>query len=285
MDPTLTSWLHLIVRWFHVFAGMLWIGSTWHFGWLNRRFQEEEDKSGAEGETAQVWMVHSGALSVAERRKQPERVPHTLNWFRYEALFTWASGMALLTLVYYLGGVMVELESDLSVGAAIGMSLCLLVVSWLVYDLLWISPLGRNAILGGAVSYGLAVAMAYGLTEVFTGRAAYIHVGAVFGTLMTANVWFRILPAQRQMIAAVREGRLADPAFGERALVRSNHNTYMVVPVVFIMLSSHYPVATYGNLYNWQVLSVLILAGWGLSHWLKSWLSWARRPPRNAISS
>jgi uncharacterized membrane protein len=283
INPTISEWLNLLVRWFHVFAGILWIGTTYFFTWLDGRFSAQEGNRRGDEKT-QVWMVHSGGFYVVEKEKKPGI--HTLHWFRYEALFTWLSGMVLLILLYYastallidpdvrdsfvqrynglLGG-RLERVFDLSAhfeGFAIAVGVFVLVFGWIVYDLLAQSPLVKREVLFAALSYILLVATAFGLTCVFSGRAAYIHVGALMGTIMAANVWMRILPAQRKMIAAVKAGKEPDQNLALRAKLRSKHNTFMVVPVVFIMISNHFPVATYGSINNWIVLAVLILVGW-----------------------
>lgn len=260
IDPYVGEWLNLIARWFHVFAGILWIGTTYYFTWLDGRLSEEE-KGAKDGEKPEVWMVHSGGFYVVEKRKKPETRP--LHWFRWEAAFTWLSGMFLLVLVYYMGGGMVDADVlDIGVGAAVAVGVGALLVGGIVYDVLVRTPLVKNDWLFAAVAYALVVGVCYGLTRVMSGRAAYIHVGAMFGTIMAANVWMHILPAQRRMIAATRKGRQPDAALAARAKLRSKHNTFMVVPLVFTMISNHYPVATYGSEYNWLVLSALILAGW-----------------------
>ncbi|OLD58680.1 MAG: hypothetical protein AUI33_17335 [Ignavibacteria bacterium 13_1_40CM_2_61_4] len=152
--------------------------------------------------------------------------------------------------------------NNISVGAAIALGIGLLIVAWVVYDLMMISPLGKNEKLFAVISYVMIVAITYGLTRMLSGRAAYIHVGAMFGTIMAANVWMRILPAQKKMIAALKEGRKPDDALSAQAKLRSKQNTFIVVPTVFIMISNHFPGVTYGERYNWAILSVLILLGW-----------------------
>jgi uncharacterized membrane protein len=259
LDPSLNEWLNLFARWFHVFAGILWIGTTYYFTWLDARLSEAEASNS--NEPAQVWMVHSGGFYVVNKRKTPGT--ETLHWFRWEAALTWLSGLFLLVLVYYMGGALVDADvRDISVATAIGFSLSLLVVAWLVYDLLMLSPLARHEVAFAALAYALLVGCAYLLTHVLSGRAAYLHMGAMLGTLMAANVWLRILPAQRRMIAATRAGQAPDAALAARAKLRSKQNTYMVVPTVFTMISNHFPTATYGSRYNWLILSVLILVGW-----------------------
>ncbi len=259
MSYNLSEWLNLFIRWFHVFAGILWIGQTFLFTWMDRTLNREQS----------LWMVHSGGFYVVERQRTPKVLPQTLHWFRWEAAMTWFSGMALLVVVYYLGGLM-DTAAAGGVLVSVFIGVMLLAVAWVVYDALWTSPLARSEAAGAVASYLLLVAVAFGLTHVMTGRTAYIHVGAMLGTLMTANVWVRILPFQRKMVAAAKQGSEPDMSLGERAKQRTKHNNYMVVPVVLIMISNHFPVATYGNQYNWIVLSVLILVGWLAAKALRS---------------
>jgi uncharacterized membrane protein len=264
LDPTLSEWLNLLFRWVHVFAGIMWVGTTYYFTWLDARLTEEEKAAINTGVTPQVWMVHSGGFYVVERRKVPDLVSRTLHWFRWEAATTWLSGFALLVLIYYLGGgVLIDPDvRELSVGVAVAIGIGAILAGGLVYDVMMMSPLGRNEKLFAVVAYALIVALSYGLTQVFSARAAYIHVGALFGTIMAANVWMHILPSQKRMIAALKEGRKPDERLAAQAKLRSKQNTFMAVPVVFIMISHHYPGVTYGDRYNWIILSVLILLGW-----------------------
>jgi len=264
INPTLSEWLNLILRWIHAFAGIMWVGTTYYFTWLDARLTEEEKAVANTGNAAQVWMVHSGGFYVVERRKVPDLVSRTLHWFKWEAGTTWLSGFALLVVVYYLGGgALIDADvRNMSLGVAVGIGVAVIAVGWVVYDLLMLSPLGRNELLFALVAYGLIVALAYSLTQVFSGRASYIHVGATLGTIMAANVWMRILPAQKKMIAALNEGRKPDERLAAQAKLRSKQNTFMAVPVVFIMISNHFPGVTYGERYNWLILAVLVLAGW-----------------------
>jgi uncharacterized membrane protein len=264
INPTISEWLNLIARWVHVFAGIMWVGTTYYFTWLDARLSEEEQVVSVTGEPAQIWMVHSGGFYVVEKRKVPDLLSRTLHWFRWEAATTWLSGMVLLILSYYIGsGALVDRDvSDISIGAAIALGVGLLIVAWLVYDLMMISLLGQSEKAFAVIAYILVVAVAYGLTKVLSGRAAYIHVGAMFGTIMAANVWMRILPAQKKMIAAIKDGRIPDRTLAAQAKLRSKQNTFMVVPLVLIMISNHFPSVTYGDRNNWAVLAVLILVGW-----------------------
>ena len=264
IDPTISEWLNLILRWIHVFAGIMWVGTTYYFTWLDARLSEEEKAVANTGTVAQIWMVHSGGFYVVEKRKVPDLASRTLHWFRWEAGTTWLSGFGLLVLVFYLGGgALIDPDVyELTLAKAVGIGIGLLIAGWLIYDLVMISPLGRNEKLVAVIFYALLVATAFGLTRIFSGRAAYIHVGALMGTIMAANVWMRILPAQKKMIAAINEGRKPDDALSGQAKLRSKQNTFMAVPVVFIMISNHFPGVTYGDRYNWLILAALILAGW-----------------------
>lgn len=278
INPTLSEWLNLILRWIHVFAGIMWVGTTYYFTWLDARLTEEEKAVAntnwgpqrdspagvVAGNAAQIWMVHSGGFYVVEKRKVPDLVSRTLHWFRWEAGTTWLSGFALLVLVYYLGGgALVDRDvCDISVSTATALGLGVLVAGWLVYDLMMLSPLRKNEQAFAVIAYLMIVGTTYGLTRILSGRAAYIHIGAMMGTIMAANVWMRILPAQKKMIAAINEGRKPDDALSAQAKLRSKQNTFMAVPVVFLMISSHYPGVTYGERYSWAILAILILAGW-----------------------
>jgi uncharacterized membrane protein len=263
INPTLHEWLSLIARWIHVFAGIMWVGTTYYFTWLDARLTEEEKAVRATGQAAQLWMVHSGGFYMVEKRKVPDELSRKLHWFRWEAGTTWLSGMALLIIIYYLGGgALVDRDvSDISIGAAVGVGVGALVFGWLIYDLLMISPLGRNEKLFAVVAYILVVGAAYGLSRVLSGRAVYIHVGAIFGTIMAANVWMRILPAQKKMIEAIKAGQKPDEKLAAQAKLRSKQNTFMAVPLVFLMISNHYGGNTTGG-YDWTYLALFIPAGW-----------------------
>ena len=263
-DPTLSEWLNLVFRWVHVFAGIMWVGTTYYFTWLDARLTEEEKAALNTGVTPQVWMVHSGGFYVVERKKVPDLVSRTLHWFRWEAGTTWLSGFALLVLIYYLGGgALIDPDvREMKISVAVALGIGVIFAGGFIYDVMMLSPLGRNEKLFASVAYVLIVALSFGLTRIFSARAAYIHVGAMFGTIMAANVWMHILPAQKRMIAALNEGRKPDERLAAQAKLRSKQNTFMAVPVVFIMISHHYPGVTYGDRYNWIILSVLILLGW-----------------------
>lgn len=286
IDPTVSEWLNLILRWVHVFAGIMWVGTTYYFTWLDARLTEEEKAVLNTGAAAQVWMVHSGGFYVVERRKVPDLVSRTLHWFRWEAGTTWLSGMALLLVLFYIGGGSGLLDPDVrdsftsfmknSAGMtsfasflaaryevlAIVLGLVIIFFSAFVYDVLMRSPLRKSEQAFAAVAYLILVGIGFGLTRVLSARAAYIHVGAIMGTIMAANVWMHILPAQKKMIAALNDGLKPDDALSAQAKLRSKQNTFMAVPVVFLMISNHFPGVTYGERNAWVILAVLILAGW-----------------------
>jgi uncharacterized membrane protein len=263
VSSSIREWLNLGTRWFHVFAGIMWVGQTYYFTWLDGQFAKRDKMAPADQAPASVWMVHSGGFYTVDKRKSLAVVPGEVHWFRWEALMTWASGMALLLLAYYFGGGLIDADvADIPLGWAIAIGLAILALGWFAYDLSVRSPLGKSGTAFAFFSFIMTAAASWGLIHIFSGRAAYIHLGAMFGTIMAANVWLRILPAQRKMIAAAASGATFDSSLSAQAKLRSKHNTFMAVPVVFIMLSNHYPVATYGNRYSWEVLVGLVLTGW-----------------------
>lgn len=263
MEFSIREWLNLAVRWFHVFAGIMWVGQTYYFTWLDGQFTKMEKQATADGTAAGVWMVHSGGFYSVEKKKSLGVSAGQVRWFRWEALMTWIAGMVLLVLVYYLGAGLVDPDvANISKQAAIGIGLGALTAGWLIYDVAVQSALHRSPVAFAVFALVMTAVASWGLTHVFSGRAAYIHMGAIFGTIMTANVWFRILPAQRKMLASAASGATLDMSLGAQAKLRSKHNTFMAVPVVFLMLSNHYPVATYGNRYGWQMMILLVVVGW-----------------------
>jgi uncharacterized membrane protein len=261
VTSSIREWFNLLARWFHVFAAIMWVGQTYYFTWLDGRFNKLA-KNTVPNTSPSVWMVHSGGFYTVDRQKSLKVGSEQVNWFRWEALMTWLSGMVLLFLVYYSSGGLIDADvADISQARGIAIGLAVLGGGWIVYDLALRSPLGGSEAMFAAFSVLIIAVLAWGLTHVFSGRAAYIHLGAIFGTIMTANVWFRILPSQRKMIAAAAANKEFDASLGAQAKLRSKHNTFMAVPVVLIMISNHFPVATYGNKYGWEVLVVLILLG------------------------
>jgi uncharacterized membrane protein len=265
------EWLNLLVRWLHVITGIAWIGASFYFVWLDNNIRppaagSELAKKGVSGE---LWAVHGGGFYNPQKYLvAPAELPKELHWFKWEAYSTWLSGFALLTIVYYFNAqaMMVDRSvADLSSLQAIGLGLGSLVVGWTVYDLLCRSKLGQHDLAFGAVIFLFLVASAYVLTHFLSGRAAYIHVGAMIGTMMVANVLMLIIPGQRKIVNAMMAGQKPDPVHGLKAKQRSVHNNYFTLPVVFIMISNHYAM-TYRHEHAWLVLAVIMLAGVLIRH-------------------
>jgi len=264
----LGEWVNLALRWVHVVTGVAWIGTSFYFNWLNSRLAPPElSEPGVAGE---LWSVHGGGFyRVVKYTVAPGSLPRTLHWFKWEAYATWLSGIALLVLIYYLGAGVYLIDArvaGLGKGAAVAIGLGSLVIAWAVYDLLCRSPPGKVPLALAGALFLLGVAMAWGLTRLLSARAAYIHVGAALGTIMAANVFRVIIPSQREMVAAMAEGRSPNATLGRQAALRSLHNNYFTLPVLFVMVSSHYPM-TYGHRLNWLVLAGLTLVGVATRHW------------------
>ena len=270
MSSAIREWLNLGVRWFHVFAGILWVGQTYYFTWLDGQFSGA-GKSAADGKPSRVWMVHSGGFYSVDKQKSLGVNPGQVRWFRWEAMMTWLSGLVLLTLVYYASSGLTDPDvAEISQGRAIAIGVAVLVGGWAIYDFAVRSFLGKSETVFAAFAFLMTAAISWGLLRVFSARAAYLHVGALFGTIMTLNVWERILPAQRKMIAAAEKGAVFDAKLSAQAKLRSKHNTFVAVPVVFLMISNHFPVATYGNRYSWEILVGLTVTGWAAAKVIRS---------------
>jgi uncharacterized membrane protein len=264
LTSSISEWLNLLTRWFHVFAGIMWVGQTYYFTWLDGQLSKLE-KAAAQSASAppQLWMVHSGGFYTVQKQKSLGVSASQIHWFRWEAAMTWLSGMVLLVLVYYLGGALIDPDvANISQMEGTLIGLGVLAVGWAIYDFAVRSPIGRSERAFTVLAIIAIALLAWGLTHIFSGRGAYIHVGALFGTIMTLNVWMRILPNQRKMLAAAEAGTNFDPKLGAQSKMRTKHNTFLAVPTVFIMVSNHFPVASYGSSYNWEILVALVVAGW-----------------------
>lgn len=263
------EWLNLLVRWVHVLAAIMWVGDSFLFMWLDSHLsQPTKAREGAV--VGELWMTHSGGFYEVIKRKALTRdeLPAQLYWFKWESYTTWLSGFALLCVVYYGSGASLLLDpsvSDLTRTQATLISLALLPTAFILYEGLWATPLAKDNRLFAAVGLVLVSALAWWLTEHFSGRGAFLQLGATIGTVMAANVFFRIIPAQRHMLAATRAGTPVDTTFGLRAKGRSVHNHYLTLPVVFTMLSNHFPM-TYGHQHAWLVVAVFFVFGVSLKY-------------------
>jgi uncharacterized membrane protein len=261
------DWLNLLVRWTHLIAGIAWIGSSFYFIWLDAHLERAATPDPAVEGT--LWMVHSGGFYRVERRRiGPGQMPALLHWFKWEAAITWMSGLALLAIVYYLTGGIYLIDpavSRLTPLQAAGAGLGAIAVAWFAYDALWQSALARRPAVATTLTLVLIAAVTLLFCRLLGGRAAFIHVGGTLGTIMVANVWVRILPSQQRMIDATAAGRTPDFSESDRAKTRSVHNSYLTFPVLFIMLSNHFP-ATYAAPLNAVVLALLMVAGAAARH-------------------
>jgi uncharacterized membrane protein len=265
MSAYILDWLSLLGRWVHLITGIAWIGASFYFVWLdNHLLPPTEEALSRRGVGGELWAVHGGGFYNAQKyRVAPETLPRTLHWFYWEAYSTWLSGFFLLVLLYYAQARIYLIDprvAVLSQAAAIGISLAFIVGGWVVYDALCRSPLARRGAWLGAVLALLLGAAAFALCHLFSGRGAFIQFGAMLGTLMAANVFFVIIPGQREMVGAKQQAREPDPNAGVRGKQRSVHNTYFTLPVLFTMISNHYALS-FGARRNWLVLIAICAAG------------------------
>ena len=260
MEAHLLEWLNLSVRWVHMITGVAWIGASFYFVWLENNLNRVNPKDGLSGD---LWAIHGGGIYHLEKYKlAPPSMPENLHWFKWEAYFTWMSGIALLCLVFYYNPMLylVAPGSGLTGPEGVAIGIGALIAGWFIYDFLCDSPLGKKPALLGLILFVLLIAAAYGFSKVFSGRGAYLHVGAIIGTIMVGNVFRIIMPAQRALVAAIAENRTPDPTLPAKGLLRSRHNNYFTLPVLFIMISNHFP-STYGSQYNWLILAgIAVLA-------------------------
>ncbi len=263
MNQDIFDWILLLVRWLHITVAVTWIGTSIFFMWLDRSFERNANSKNA-GHVGEVWMVHGGGFYHVEKLLMgPTKVPEKLHWFKWESYWTWMSGMMLMILIFYWGDgtfLLDESVSAISLTQGIAIGLFSLIGSWFFYDFLWERTLTREHPIAGHVLTLLWLAgMSYFLCHTLSGRAAYMHIGGMMGTWMTANVFMRIIPRQLKMVEASRRGEPVNQDWGKNAKNRSTHNTYLTLPVIFVMLSNHFP-NTYGHDLNWLIL-LLITAG------------------------
>ena len=265
----LWAWAEFAVRWLHVITAIAWIGSSFYFIALDLGLNRNVPGP-ADGEE---WQVHGGGFyHIQKYLVAPEAMPEHLTWFKWESYWTWMSGAALLMIVYWVGGELYLLDptkADLALWQGILISAASIAVGWVLYDALCKSPLGDRPTLMMLALFAIIVAMSWGLNQVFTGRAALLHLGAFTATIMTANVFFIIMPNQRIVVADLKAGRKPDPKYGKIAKLRSTHNNYLTLPVVFLMLSNHYPLA-FGGDNAWIIASLVFLMGVTIRHWFNT---------------
>jgi uncharacterized membrane protein len=257
----LQEWLSLILRWTHVITGIMWIGQTYLFNWMEKAFDPPKDAKANPNISGELWMVHGGGFYLVEKQKWPEIMPRTLHWFKWESLFTWLSGFLLLALVYWAGAPLQDYGAALPRAQAVGVSVGALIGAVAVYRLIWKTPLGRSEALGGIVWALFLFGAGVALMHVLSARAAYLHVGAMMGTVMVSNVWMTIIPNQKKIMAITAAGGPPRPELSAEAKRCSKHNTFMSMPLLFTMLSNHYPSITFGGAHPVLTLAVLLPAG------------------------
>ena len=265
------DWAEFAVRWLHVITAIAWIGSSFYFIALDLGLWRDRDLP--EGVHGEEWQVHGGGFyHIRKYLVAPKELPEHLTWFKWESYATWMSGFVLLVLVYYLGADLYLVDAsktDLSPMMAIAVSLASIVLGWLGYNRLCQSKLGENSTVLMVILYGLIVLLSYGFDQVFTGRAAFLHLGAITATIMSANVLMIIIPNQRIVVADLKAGRTPDSKYGKIAKQRSTHNNYLTLPVIFLMLSNHYPLA-FATDYSWVIAALVFLMGVTIRHYFNT---------------
>ena len=267
MDLILWQWVDFMVRWTHVIAGIAWIGSSFYFVHLDSSLKKRDGLP--EGAGGEAWQVHGGGFyNMVKYLVAPARMPEELTWFKWEAYATWMSGFALLVIVYYFGASLYMIDPGvlaLPPWAAIVISLAGLAVGWLAYNYMCRSPLGEDDVRLAAAGFAFIVALAYLFTWVFSGRGAFMQMGALIGTIMAANVLMIIIPNQQKVVDALLAGQVPDPKYGAEAKQRSMHNNYLTLPVLFVMISNHYPLA-FASRFNWLILALVLVVGAVIRH-------------------
>ena len=271
MTEILWEWAEMAVRWLHVIAGIAWIGSSFYFIALDLSLRQREGLP--EGAGGEAWQVHGGGFyNMVKYLVAPKRMPDELTWFKWEAYTTWLSGMGLLVLVYYLQAELFMIDAavlELSPAMAVAISLGGLALGWIVYDLLCRSPLGRNDSALAGVGFVFLVALAWLFTLIFSGRGMIMQMGALIGTMMVANVFLLIIPNQKKVVADLIAGRQPDPKLGRQAKQRSLHNNYLTLPVIFVMIANHYPLA-FASRWNWLILAIVLVMGAVIRHYFNT---------------
>lgn len=262
MDPYITEWLNLILRFAHVITGIAWIGASFYFVWLDNHLEKPQSWKSDKGISGDLWAIHGGGFyEIAKYKHAPEQMPKLLHWFKWEAYSTWLTGFILLSLMFYLGAETYLIDpsvAQLSPLVAISIGLVSIIGGWLIYDLLCRTPLANHSLVLGILLMLLICGLSYVLSQTFSARGAFMHVGAVVGTIMAGNVFFTIMPSQRALVSSVEKGEPVDPSWGAKAKLRSTHNTYATLPLIFIMISNHYPMI-FNHQYNWAVLMVIFV--------------------------
>lgn len=277
MESIVREILDVLLRWVHVVAGIMWVGNSLLFNWLDRNLVRDPGagegpsaRGAGPGHIGRIWLLHSGGFYDVEKKLlAPGEMPPLLHWFKWQAYTTWATGFILLALLYWTGGASLMIDpavSRISPHGAVHVGAAAVIGGWIVYDVLW-RLLGRFERAAVAVSLALVVAIVWALTHVLSGRAAFLHVGAMLGTLMAGNVAMHIIPSQRRLVAATKQGRPQDVADSDHAKQRSIHNNYMAFPLLLAMLSNHFSIV-YGNRHAWALLLVLFAGGALVRHWL-----------------
>ena len=267
------EWASLMIRWLHLAAGIAWIGTSFYFIWLDLSLRSRS--SLAKGVLGESWSVHGGGFyHVQKYTVAPEEMPAELHWFKYEAYFTWLSGFALLVVVYYFGATSYLIDparADLTPTAAIAASLGFLIGSWLIYEALCRSPIGCSTPALAVSVFLLILASAFLLTQIFSDRAAFLHVGALIGTIMSANVFVVIIPNQKKVVADLVANKTPNPTLGAQAKQRSLHNNYLTLPVLLLMVSAHYPMLFSGGIqWGWLVIAFIVVAGGVIRHFFNT---------------
>jgi len=269
MEAHLFEWFNLALRWVHVIVGIAWIGASFYFVWLENNLDRQVKNQDIAGE---LWAIHGGGIYHLQKYNlAPATMPEHLHWFKWEAYSSWITGVLLLSTVYYLNAATYLLLPGSSISPMLGVAIGLgsLLMGWWVYDLLCKSPLKHQPLLLGVVLMLFLVGLSWGFSQFMTGRAAYLHVGAVIGTMMVGNVFFIIMPAQRNLVGAIEAGTEPDPALPKNGLLRSRHNNYLTLPVIFIMVSGHFP-STYGHEWNWAILLGLSIISVAVRHYFNT---------------